>query len=118
MSKQLTSLSILFTVVVALASCQGGNNTSLSSVNGDSITLKHSSLLTIVAHDGYTIAVIRGRRVNYYIGTISCLAYQRVDINRQTSLMVLSSRFPSNVLPYSPPFIAPYLLNWAWAAVS
>ena len=58
MSKQLTSLSILFTVVVALASCQGGNNTSLSSVNGDSITLKHSSLLTIVEHDGYTIAEI------------------------------------------------------------
>lgn len=53
-----TLLSILFTVVVALASCQGGNNTSLSSVTGDTIALKYSSLLTIVEHDGYTVAEI------------------------------------------------------------
>ena len=58
MSKQLTLLSILFTVVVALASCQGGNNTSLASVDGDTIALKYSSLLTIVEHDGYTVAEI------------------------------------------------------------
>lgn len=53
-----TLLSILFTVVVALASCQGGNNTSLSSVTGDTIALKYSSLLTIVEHDGYVVAEI------------------------------------------------------------
>lgn len=55
---QLTFRSILFTVVVALASCQGGNNTSLSSATGDTIALKYSSLLTIVEHDGYTVAEI------------------------------------------------------------
>ena len=53
-----TLLSILFTVVVALASCQGGNNTSLSSATGDTIALKYSSLLTIVEYDGYTVAEI------------------------------------------------------------
>ena len=58
MSKQLTLLSILFSVVVALASCRGGNNTSLSVEGGDTVALKYSSLLTIVEHDGYTVAEI------------------------------------------------------------
>lgn len=58
MSKQLTLLSILFSVVVALASCRGGNNTSFSLSGGDTVALKYSSLLTIVEHDGYTVAEI------------------------------------------------------------
>ena len=57
MSKQLTLLSILFSVVVALASCRGGNNTSLSVEGGDTVALKYSSLLTIVEHDGHTTEV-------------------------------------------------------------
>ena len=59
MSKQLTLLSILFVVVVALASCRGGNNTSLSVEGGDTVALKYSSLLTIVEHDGYVVADIK-----------------------------------------------------------
>lgn len=59
MSKHLTLLSILFTVVAALASCRGGNNPSLTETEGDTIALKYSSLLTIVEHDGYTVATIR-----------------------------------------------------------
>ena len=59
MSKQLTLLSILFSVVVALASCRGGNNTSLSVEGGDTVALKYSSLLTIVEHDGYVVADIK-----------------------------------------------------------
>ena len=55
---QLTFRSILFSVVVALASCRGGNNVSLSTADGDTLALKHSSLLTIVEHDGYTVAEI------------------------------------------------------------
>ena len=59
MNKQLTLLSILFVVVVALASCRGGNNTSLSVEGGDTVALKYSSLLTIVEHDGYVVADIK-----------------------------------------------------------
>ena len=59
MNKQTTLLSILFVVVVALASCRGGNNTSLSVEGGDTVALKYSSLLTIVEHDGYVVADIK-----------------------------------------------------------
>jgi iron complex transport system substrate-binding protein len=59
MNKQSTLLSILFVVVVALASCRGGNNTSLSQADGDTVALKYSSLLTIVEHDGYVVADIK-----------------------------------------------------------
>ena len=59
MNKQSTLLSILFVVVVALASCRGGNNTSLSLADGDTLALKYSSLLTIMEHDGYVVADIK-----------------------------------------------------------
>ena len=85
MSKQLTLLSILFVVVVALASCRGGNNTSLSVEGGDTVALKYSSLLTIVEHDGYTVAEISnpwkpGKMLHRYY-----LVPRTSDIKPQTS---------------------------------
>lgn len=82
---QLTFRSILFTVVVALASCRGGNNVSLSTADGDTLALKHSSLLTIVEHDGYTVAEISnpwkpGKLLHRYY-----LVPRTSDIKRQTS---------------------------------
>ena len=85
MSKQLTLLSILFPVVVALASCRGGNNTSLSVEGGDTVALKYSSLLTIVEHDGYVVADIKnpwkpGKMLHRYY-----LVPRTSDIQPQTS---------------------------------
>ena len=85
MSKQLTLLSILFPVVVALASCRGGNNTSLSVEGGDTVALKYSSLLTIVEHDGYVVADIKnpwkpGKMLHRYY-----LVPRTSDIKPQTS---------------------------------
>ena len=85
MSKQLTLLSILFSVVVALASCRGGNNTSLSVEGGDTVALKYSSLLTIVEHDGYVVADIKnpwkpGKMLHRYY-----LVPRTSDIKPQTS---------------------------------
>ena len=82
---QLTFRSILFTVVVALASCRGGNNVSLSTADGDTLALKHSSLLTIVEHDGYTVAEISnpwkpGKLLHRYY-----LVPRTSDIKPQTS---------------------------------
>ena len=85
MNKQLTLLSILFSVVVALASCRGGNNTSLSVEGGDTVALKYSSLLTIVEHDGYVVADIKnpwkpGKMLHRYY-----LVPRTSDIKPQTS---------------------------------
>ena len=85
MNKQTTLLSILFVVVVALASCQGGNNTSLSVEGGDTVALKYSSLLTIVEHDGYVVADIKnpwkpGKMLHRYY-----LVPRTSDIKLQTS---------------------------------
>ena len=85
MNKQTTLLSILFVVVVALASCQGGNNTSLSVEGGDTVALKYSSLLTIVEHDGYVVADIKnpwkpGKMLHRYY-----LVPRTSDIKPQTS---------------------------------
>ena len=82
---QLTFRSILFTVVVALASCRGGNNVSLSTADRDTLALKHSSLLTIVEHDGYTVAEISnpwkpGKLLHRYY-----LVPRTSDIKPQTS---------------------------------
>ena len=82
---QLTFRSILFSVVVALASCRGGNNVSLSTADGDTLALKHSSLLTIVEHDGYTVAEISnpwkpGKLLHRYY-----LVPRTSDIKPQTS---------------------------------
>ena len=82
---QLTFRSLLFTVVVALASCRGGNNVSLSTADGDTLALKHSSLLTIVEHDGYTVAEISnpwkpGKLLHRYY-----LVPRTSDIKPQTS---------------------------------
>ena len=82
---RLTFQSILIAVVVALASCQGGNNTSLSSTDGDTLALKYSSLLTIVEHDGYTVAEISnpwkpGKLLHRYY-----LVPRTSDIKHQTS---------------------------------
>lgn len=82
---QLTFRSILFTVVVALASCRGGNNVSLSTADGDTLALKHSSLLTIVEHEGYTVAEISnpwkpGKLLHRYY-----LVPRTSDIKPQTS---------------------------------
>ncbi|MCR5511945.1 MAG: ABC transporter substrate-binding protein [Prevotella sp.] len=82
---RLTLQSILFTVVVALASCRGGNNVSLSTADGDTLALKHSSLLTIVEHDGYTVAEISnpwkpGKLLHRYY-----LVPRTSDVNLQTS---------------------------------
>lgn len=70
-SKHLTIISILFTVVVALASCRGGNNAS-SAAQGDTLQLKYSSLLTIVDYDGYSVVTIRnpwkeGKTLHTYV---------------------------------------------------
>ena len=85
MNKQSTLLSILFVVVVALASCRGGNNTSLSQADGDTVALKYSSLLTIVEHDGYVVADIKnpwkpGKMLHRYY-----LVPRTSDIKPQTS---------------------------------
>ena len=85
MNKQSTLLSILFVVVVALASCRGGNNTSLSVEGGDTVALKYSSLLTIVEHDGYVVADIKnpwkpGKMLHRYY-----LVPRTSDIKPQTS---------------------------------
>ena len=85
MNKQTTLLSILFVVVVALASCHGGNNTSLSQADGDTVALKYSSLLTIVEHDGYVVADIKnpwkpGKMLHRYY-----LVPRTSDIQPQTS---------------------------------
>ena len=82
---QLTFRSILFSVVVALASCRGGTNVSLSTADGDTLALKHSSLLTIVEHDGYTVAEISnpwkpGKLLHRYY-----LVPRTSDIKPQTS---------------------------------
>ena len=85
MNKPTTLLSILFSVVVALASCRGGNNTSLSVEGGDTVALKYSSLLTIVEHDGYVVADIKnpwkpGKMLHRYY-----LVPRTSDIKPQTS---------------------------------
>ena len=95
MSKQLTLLSILFSVVVALASCRGGNNTSFSLSGGDTVALKYSSLLTIVEHDGYTVAEISnpwkpGKMLHryYLVPRTSDLKLQPSDITDGTVIEI------------------------------
>jgi len=47
-------------LIVALASCRGGNSiASDSEGGGDTLQLKYASLLTIVDYDGYSVATIR-----------------------------------------------------------
>lgn len=47
-------------LVVALASCRGGNSVASDSEGGgDTLQLKYASLLTIVDYDGYSVATIR-----------------------------------------------------------
>ena len=46
-------------IVVALASCRGGNNVSSVKEGGDTLQLKYATLLTIVDYDGYSVATIR-----------------------------------------------------------
>ena len=57
-------------IVVAFLSCGGGNRPD-SQTEGDSLALKYSTLLTIVEHDGYTVADISnpwksGKRLHRY----------------------------------------------------
>ena len=57
-------------IVVAFLSCGGGNRPD-SQTEGDSLAFKYSSLLTIVEHDGYTVADISnpwkpGKRLHRY----------------------------------------------------
>lgn len=117
MNKQTTLLSILFVVVVALASCRGGNNTSLSVEGGDTVALKYSSLLTIVEHDGYVVADIKnpwkpGKMLHRYY-----LVPRTSDIKPQTSLTALLSRYLFSVLPSLPPSTVLCSPNWGWAAI-
>ena len=47
-------------LIVALASCRGGNSVASNSEGGgDTLQLKYASLLTIVDYDGYSVATIR-----------------------------------------------------------
>ena len=47
-------------LIVALASCRGGNSVASDSEGGgDTLQLKYASLLTIVDYDGYSVATIR-----------------------------------------------------------
>jgi iron complex transport system substrate-binding protein len=86
MSKPKTLLSILLIVVVALTACRGGNNTSLSAAEGgDTVSMKYSTLLTIVRHDGYTTVDIQnpwkpGKLLHRYY-----LVPRTSDIKPQTS---------------------------------
>jgi iron complex transport system substrate-binding protein len=86
MSKPKTLLSILLIVVVALTACRGGNNTSLSAAEGgDTVSMKYSTLLTIVRHDGYTTVDIKnpwkpGKLLHRYY-----LVPRTSDIKPQTS---------------------------------
>ena len=86
MSKPKTLLSILLIVVVALTACRGGNNTSLSAAEGgDTVSMKYSTLLTIVRHDSYTTVDIKnpwkpGKLLHRYY-----LVPRTSDIKPQTS---------------------------------
>lgn len=46
-------------MLVALASCGGGNSVSADREDGDTLQLKYATLLSIVDYDGYSVATIR-----------------------------------------------------------
>ena len=55
MKRQNFSLLIfLFLLAAAVSACRGGHTGSASGEQGDTLTLRHARLLTIVEHDGYT----------------------------------------------------------------
>ena len=56
MIMRLSILPVLFSAIVLLSSC--GGQSSRPQEDGDTLTFRYSSLLTIVEHDGYTIADI------------------------------------------------------------
>jgi len=63
-------LVALLTAVVLLSSCGGRNPRSQE--GGDTLALRYSTLLTLVRHDGYTVATIRnpwheGRALHTYV---------------------------------------------------
>lgn len=54
------SILYICMLIVALASCRGGNSVASDSEGGgDTLQLKYASLLTIVDYDGYSVATIR-----------------------------------------------------------
>ena len=54
---QMRKYILLLITVVLLASC--GNKTAQTLDGGDTIRMKYSSLLTLVSHHGYTVAVVK-----------------------------------------------------------
>lgn len=69
------SLFLLGTIVVLLSSC--GGRMSGSQDGGDTLRLKYASLLTIVRHEGYTVAEIRnpwksGKTLHTYVLVPQC----------------------------------------------
>ena len=62
--------SVLLATTVLLSSC--GGRTARSQEDGDTVRLKYASLLTIVRHDGYTVAEIsnpwkEGKTLHTYV---------------------------------------------------
>ena len=77
-------------IVVAFLSCGGGNRPD-SQAEGDSLAFKYSSLLTIVEHDGYTVADISnpwkpGKRLHryYLVPRTSAISLQTSDFSDGT----------------------------------
>ena len=81
-------------IVVAFLSCGGGNRPD-SQTEGDSLALKYSTLLTIVEHDGYTVADISnpwkpGKRLHryYLVPRTSDVSHLPSDISDGTIIEV------------------------------
>ena len=81
-------------IVVAFLSCGGGNRPD-SQTEGDSLAYKYSTLLTIVEHDGYTVADISnpwkpGKRLHryYLVPRTSDISHLPSDISDGTIIEV------------------------------
>lgn len=57
--KRISLYSILYITVLLLSACGGRSNTSSVSSQGDTITLRYSSNLSLVAYEDYTLAQLR-----------------------------------------------------------
>ena len=81
--KKSISFILILSVIVLLSSC--GGHESRQQEDGDTLSFRYSSLLTIVEHDGYTVADISnpwkpGKRLHRYY-----LVPRTSDISLQTS---------------------------------
>ena len=66
------TLLFLLSVIIALASCKSERSTTLTGVDGDTITMKYARLLHIVKYDDYTIVSIdnpwqEGKTLHNYV---------------------------------------------------